>query len=95
MPESRDDGERSPHGDLGVRVEDGHLHGRELDSEDEGDDCSFKSTRVSFGLDSPESGKSTEEQPEGAGRDVPAVGRIEVVASEGLRVVMMGPNPSK
>ena len=92
--ESRDDRERSLHGDLGIRVEDGHLHRRELESEDEGDDCSFKSTRASIGLDRPESGKSTE-QTEGAGRDVPATGRVEVVASEGLRVVMMGSNPSK
>ena len=86
--ERRAEEEGSLHGDLGIRVEDGHPHGRELDSEDEGDDCSFKSTRGPIGLDDPEGGNSSEEQTEGAGRDVPAVGRVEVGAPEGIRVIM-------
>ena len=88
------EGEGSMHGGLGIRVEDGHLHGRELDSEDEDDDCSFKSTRGSIGLDDPEDGKSSEEEREGAGRDVRAAGGVEVADSEGIRV-MMGLSPSK
>lgn len=87
------EGEGSLHGDLGIRVEDGPLDRHELDSEDEGDDCSFKSTRGSIGLDNPEGGKSSEEQTEGAGRNVRAAVGIEIVASEGMRV-MMSSNPS-
>ena len=88
------EGEGSMHGDSSVRVEDGHLHRRELDSEDKSDDCSFKSTRGSIGLDNPEGGKSSEEQTEGAGRDVQAARSVEDVASERVRA-MMGLNSSK
>ncbi len=60
---------RSPHGGLGGWVENPHLDGHELDSEDEGDDCSFKSTRGSVGL-------SGDEETEGAGRGVRAAGGV-------------------
>ena len=92
--ERRVEGEESTHGDLDIRVEDGRLHRRELDSENECDDCSFKSTRASIGLDDSEGGKSGEEQTEGASQDVPAARRVEVIATERVRA-MMGLNSSK
>lgn len=81
--ESRAEEWRSPSGGLGDWVEDQHLDGHELDSEDERDACSFKSTRGSIESDEPEGGKSSDEQMEGAGRDVGAAGGFEGVGSAG------------
>ncbi|KAK0509199.1 hypothetical protein JMJ35_008570 [Cladonia borealis] len=71
----------SPHdADLGDWVEDHpHLDGREVDSEDESDACSFKSMRDSVDEGEPEEGGKSgdDEQTEGARRDVGAAGGVE------------------
>ena len=70
-------------GGLGELVEDPHLDGHELGSEDERDSCSFKSTRGSIEGGEPEEGGKSgdDEQTEGAGGDVGTAGGVEGVGS--------------
>ena len=72
-------------GDLSGNVEDAPLDGQGLDSEDERDYFSFKSTRGSIEAGEPEEGgKSGDDvQTEGAGRDVGAAGGFENTGWEG------------
>ena len=74
---------RRTHEGVGEWVEDPHLDGHELDSEDERDACSFKSTRGSVESSDPEAGKSGDEQTEGAGRGGRSPGGFEGVGSAG------------
>ena len=78
------DGRWSPRdADMGDWVEDHpHLDGREMDSEGESNDCSFKSMRDSMEEGGPEEGgrSGDDEQTEGAGRDVGAAGGVENAA---------------
>ena len=78
-----EDAGRSRNGGLGNWAENPHLNRHELDSQEEADDCSFKSTRVSAGLSEQEGGRSGDEETEGAGRGVRAAGGFEGVGPEG------------
>ena len=73
----------SINGGLGEWVEDPHLDGHELDSEDERDASSFKSTRGSIEEGGPEEGEESgdDEQTEGAGGDIEAAGGVAGVGS--------------
>lgn len=81
--ERRAEAWRSMNGGLGEWVEGPHLDGHELDSEDERDACSFKSTRGSIESSEPEGGENGDEQTEGAGGGVGVASGFEGGGSTG------------